>query len=421
MLVQLKAGSERDAAESVKSLARLNGCEATEYRGNGGVSLVITGKTANDLLDDLTALDFVATVTIPKEPGRPETSNLRIERIRPLLPPAILVEQLPLSTSGATFVHDTRRDLQRILTGTDDRLVVVVGPCSVHDVEQGLEYARLLKPVADELARDLQIVMRVYFEKPRTTVGWKGLINDPNLDGTYSVNEGLSLARKLLLDVIDLGLPAGCEFLDPITPQFIADLVTWGAIGARTTESQVHRNLTSGLSMPVGFKNGTGGDIQIAVDAMNAAAHPHQFMSVTEQGVAAIVVTRGNLDTHVILRGGATGPNFDAESVEKSLADLARNGMPQRVMVDASHGNSFKDYRKQPDVVAAVAEQVAAGQRGIIGVMLESFVVDGAQKFTNKGDLVRGQSITDSCMGWEMTVPVLHQLAAAVRSRRSVG
>ncbi|MCC6791994.1 MAG: 3-deoxy-7-phosphoheptulonate synthase, partial [Thermomicrobiales bacterium] len=295
----------------------------------------------------------------------------------------------------------------------------VVGPCSIHDSKAALDYARLLAPVAERVSDDLRIVMRVYFEKPRTTVGWKGLINDPHLDGSFAVNEGLYIARKLLLDVIELGLPAGCEFLDPITPQFIADLVTWGAIGARTTESQVHRNLTSGLSMPVGFKNGTGGDIQLAIDAMHAASYTHQFMSVTEQGVAAIVETRGNRDTHVILRGGTSGPNFDAENVGRALQALEKAKLPARLMVDASHGNSSKDYRKQPLAASSVAEQIAAGQHGIFGMMLESFLVDGRQELTDGAALMPGQSITDACMGWEMTLPVLDQLAGAVQRRRA--
>ena len=272
------------------------------------------------------------------------------------------------------------------------------------------------RTLAAELAGELVVVMRVYFEKPRTTVGWKGLVNDPHLDGSFAVNEGLHLARELLLNVVALGLPAGCEFLDPITPQFIADAVAWGAIGARTTESQVHRNLASGLSMPVGFKNGTGGDIQMAVDAMKAASYPHQFMSVTEQGLAAIVVTRGNRDTHVILRGGSGGPNYDAESVRRAINALEAGGATPRLMIDASHGNSAKDYRRQPIVVRAVAEQVAAGERGIVGMMLESFLVDGRQEVS--ADMTFGQSVTDACMGWEMTVPTLRELAAAVEARR---
>src|SRR5881409_4437468 len=261
-----------------------------------------------------------------------KTRDLHVESIRPLLPPAILLEELPLSEKGSLVVGRTRKEVTRVLRGEDDRLLVIVGPCSIHDPVAGLDYARRLKRVADELGRDLRIVMRVYFEKPRTTVGWKGLINDPHLDGSFAINEGLRLARRLLLDLVELGLPAGCEFLDPITPQFISDLVSWGAIGARTTESQVHRELASGLSMPVGFKNGTDGNIQIAVDAIRAASHPHQFLSVTKQGLAAIVVTRGNDACHVILRGGHRRPNYHAEDVEQTAKVLVRAGLPPRIM-----------------------------------------------------------------------------------------
>jgi 3-deoxy-7-phosphoheptulonate synthase len=348
------------------------------------------------------------------------TKDLRVEHIRPLLPPAILLEELPLSDTGALTVSRGREEVAGILWGDDDRMIVIVGPCSIHDPVAGLDYARRLRKLADELAADLRLVMRVYFEKPRTTVGWKGLINDPNLDGSFAINEGLRLARRLLLDLTELGLPAGCEFLDPITPQFISDLVTWGAIGARTTESQVHRELASACSMPMGFKNGTDGGVQIAVDAVRAAAHPHRFLGVTEQGLAGIVATRGNPDCHVILRGGAAGPNYDAMSVQKTLAALRDAGLPSRVMVDASHGNSEKDYRRQPVVVRDVAAQVGQGEAGLIGMMMESFLVDGRQDLRDNGaGLVYGQSITDACMGWETTVPVLQELAAAVRARRT--
>jgi 3-deoxy-7-phosphoheptulonate synthase len=346
------------------------------------------------------------------------TRDLRVESIRPLLPPAILLEELPLSEEGSVTVARNRDEVARILWGDDDRLIVVVGPCSIHDPVAGLDYARRLKALADELAADLKIVMRVYFEKPRTTVGWKGLINDPGLDGSFAINTGLRRARRLLLDLVALGLPAGCEFLDPITPQFIADLVTWGAIGARTTESQVHRELASALSMPVGFKNGTDGGVQIAVDACRAAAHPHRFLGVTEQGLAGIVSTRGNPDCHVILRGGQTGPNYDAMSVQKALAALRDSGLPPRLMIDTSHGNSEKDYRRQPIVAREIAAQVAQGELGIIGVMMESFLVDGRQDLRDPARLVYGQSVTDACLGWEATVPVLRELAAAVRERR---
>jgi len=346
------------------------------------------------------------------------TKDLRVENIRPLLPPAILLEELPVGEAAAQTISRGREEVSRILWGEDDRLIVVAGPCSIHDPVAAMDYARRLRKLADELAADLRLVMRVYFEKPRTTVGWKGLINDPNLDGSFSINDGLRLGRRLLLDLAELGLPAGCEFLDPITPQFIADLVTWGAIGARTTESQVHRELASALSMPVGFKNGTDGGVQIAIDAVRAAAHPHRFLGVTEQGLAGIVATRGNPDCHVILRGGATGTNYDAISVQKTLAALRDAGMPARLMIDASHGNSEKDYKRQPVVVREVAGQLAQGEAGISGMMMESFLVDGRQDLRDPTQLVYGQSITDACMGWETTVPVLQELAAGVRARR---
>jgi 3-deoxy-7-phosphoheptulonate synthase len=347
------------------------------------------------------------------------TSDLRVDSIRPLLPPAILLEELPVSEAAALTVSRARAEVARIVGGEDDRLVVVVGPCSIHDPIAALDYARRLRGLAEELAPELRIVMRVYFEKPRTTVGWKGLINDPRLDGSFSINEGLRLARRLLRDLAELGLPAGCEFLDPITPQFISDLVSWGAIGARTTESQVHRELASACSMPVGFKNGTDGGVQIAIDAVRAAAHPHRFLGVTEQGLAGIVSTRGNGDCHVILRGGASGPNHDAISVRKTLDALRDAGVRPRLMIDASHGNSDKDYRRQPLVVREVATQIAQGEAGIVGMMMESFLVDGRQDLADPSRLVYGQSVTDACMGWDMTVPVLHELAAAVRARRS--
>src|SRR6059058_4727625 len=347
------------------------------------------------------------------------TDDLHIEQIRPLIPPAILMENLPLSERASTTVAESREAVARVLRQQDDRLVVVVGPCSIHDVAAAREYARGLVAAAAELADALCIVMRVYFEKPRTTVGWKGLINDPHLDGSFAINEGLRLARRLLLDLVELGLPSGCEFLDPISPQFTSDLVSWGAIGARTTESQVHRELASGLSMPVGFKNGTDGGVQIAIDAVRAAVHPHRFLGVTEQGLAGIVSTRGNPDCHVILRGGVNGPNYDAISVQKTLAALRDAGLPPRLMIDTSHGNSDKDYRRQPLVAHDIGAQVAQGEGGIVGVMMESFISDGRQDLEDSRRLAYGQSITDACMGWEMTVPVLRELAAAVRARRS--
>ncbi|HEV8655784.1 MAG TPA: 3-deoxy-7-phosphoheptulonate synthase [Candidatus Limnocylindria bacterium] len=348
-----------------------------------------------------------------------KTRDLRVEGYRPLIPPAILLDELPLSDAGSRTVASAREELVRILDREDDRLIVVVGPCSVHDVEAAIEYARRLATVATELAADLRIVMRVYFEKPRTTVGWKGLINDPGLDGSFRINDGLRLARRLLLDLAELGVPAGCEFLDPVSPQYTSDLVSWGAIGARTTESQVHRELASGLSMPVGFKNGTGGTVQIAIDAVRATGHPHRFIGVTEQGLAAFVSTRGNPYGHVILRGGARGPNYDTASVRAALDALREADLPERLIVDASHGNSERDHLRQPAVVAEIAAQIAAGERGIAGVMVESFLVAGRQELTDPSRLVYGQSITDACIGWEDTVTALQGLASAARERRA--
>jgi 3-deoxy-7-phosphoheptulonate synthase len=349
-----------------------------------------------------------------------KTRDLRIDSIQALLPPATLLQELPLSEAGSLTVTRTREEIARILDGRDDRLIVVVGPCSIHDPAAARDYGLKLRGLAEELAGDLCVVMRVYFEKPRTTVGWKGLINDPYLDGSFAINVGLRRGRRLLLDLVEIGLPAGCEFLDPISPQFITDLVSWGAIGARTTESQVHRELASGLSMPVGFKNGTDGGIQIAIDAVRAAAHPHSFLGVTERGLAGIVSTRGNPDCHVILRGGQSGPNYDAGSVQKALAAIREAGLIPRLMIDTSHGNSEKDYRRQPVVGRDIAGQVAQGERGIIGVLMESFLLDGRQDLVDPARLVYGQSITDACMGWDMTEPVLRELAAAVRARRGV-
>jgi len=344
------------------------------------------------------------------------TSDLRIESYRPLLPPAILLEEIPLGERGAETVARGRADVARILRGEDDRLVVVVGPCSIHDPVAGLEYGRRLKALADTHAADLCLVMRVYFEKPRTTVGWKGLINDPRLDGSFSINEGLRAARHLLVDLAALGLPVGCEFLDPISPQFTSDTVSWGAIGARTTESQVHRELASGLSMPIGFKNGTDGGIHIAIDAVRSAAHPHRFLGVTEQGLCAIVATRGNGDCHVILRGGESGSNYGAPFVQKTASALRAAGATPRLMIDTSHGNSGKDYRRQPAVAHDLATQLAEGETAIFGVMTESFLEEGRQDLS--AALRYGQSVTDACLGWEATVPLIAELAEAVRARR---
>ena len=347
------------------------------------------------------------------------TDDLRITRMRPLLPPAILMEELPVSEAASIAVENGRESAAAILRGDDDRALAVVGPCSIHDAGAAIDYAGRLAEVAREVEDAVCVVMRVYFEKPRTTVGWKGLINDPHLNGSFAINEGTRIARKLLLDVAEMGLPAGTEFLDPITPQCIADLVSWGAIGARTSESQVHRELASGLSMPVGFKNGTDGTVQIAIDAVRSSAHPHQFLSVTKQGVAAIVETTGNGDCHVILRGGNSGPNFSPDSVAKVAESLRGHQLPPRVMIDCSHANSGKDPARQPAVLKAVAEQIAGGSDEVFGVMLESFLESGSQDHTKVETLRYGQSITDACLAWDETRPLLFELAEAVQSRRA--
>ena len=348
--------------------------------------------------------------------------DLRIENLRPLLSPAILMEELPATDAVSEVVVRGRAEVSAILRGDDDRLLLVVGPCSVHDPKAALEYAQRVAEAREAHAKDLCIVMRAYFEKPRTTVGWKGLINDPHLDGSFVINEGLRRARSFLLELARRGLPAGTEFLDPISPQFIADLVSWGAIGARTSESQVHRELASGLSMPVGFKNGTQGTVQIAIDAIGSAAHPHHFLSVTKQGVAAIVATRGNAECHVILRGGSQGPNYDAAAIDETARALEAAGLPQRIMVDCSHANSSKDHTLQPTVLRDIANQVADGNQVIFGLMLESFLADGRQNHSQESggaNLAYGQSITDACMSWERTEPLFGELAEAVRKRRS--
>jgi 3-deoxy-7-phosphoheptulonate synthase len=346
--------------------------------------------------------------------------DTRIENLRPLLPPAILMEELPLDQEQAARVASARAEIGEILLGKNDRLLVVVGPCSVHDTGAALEYARRLRAAADRHKADLLVAMRTYFEKPRTTVGWKGLINDPDLDGSFAINRGLRVARSFLRDVVALGLPTATEFLDPITPQFVADLVSWGAIGARTTESQVHRELASGLSMPVGFKNGTSGSIQIAVDAVRSAASPHHFLSVTKQGLAAIVSTRGNPHCHVILRGGSSGPNFSEAHVNETVAALDKCKLRAAVMIDCSHSNSGKDPKRQPLVVSDVAARVARGDRRVFGLMLESFLVEGRQEPELGKELVYGQSVTDGCLSWDGTEPLLEELASAVRSRRAL-
>lgn len=342
------------------------------------------------------------------------TDDLRIRNVRPLIPPAILLEELPLSERASDVVADARAALADIVHGRDPRLAVIVGPCSVHDVAAALEYAQRLAEVAKPLARSLVVVMRTYFEKPRTVVGWKGLINDPDLDGSYHINKGLRLARRLLIDVNELGLPAGLEFLDTQVPQHVADLTSWGAVGARTAESQIHRELASGLSMPVGFKNSTDGDAQVAIDAVVTARHQHWFPGATKQGIAAILQTGGNEDCHLILRGGTkTGPNFDEATVEAVCGQLEARGLPPRVMVDCSHGNSQRDYLKQRDVAAELGRQVASGSTRILGAMLESHLVEGRQNAEEGSTLVYGQSITDACISFEQTVPILEQLAEA--------
>ena len=343
--------------------------------------------------------------------------DLRIKEIKELTPPAHLLRELPETETVALTTWEARQAIHRVLHGADDRLVVVIGPCSIHDPKAAIEYAKRLKVERDRLAADLVIVMRVYFEKPRTTVGWKGLINDPHLDGSFAINEGLRLARKLLWEVNDMGLPAGTEFLDMITPQYIADLISWGAIGARTTESQIHRELASGLSCPVGFKNGTDGNIKIAVDAIKSASSPHHFLSVTKAGHSAIVSTNGNEDCHVILRGGKTS-NYDATSVDAACQDLGKAGLAARLMIDFSHANSEKKFKRQIDVANDVAAQLAGGDERICGVMIESHLKEGRQDLVPGKDLEYGQSITDPCIGWEDSLDVLNTLAEAVRKRR---
>jgi len=357
------------------------------------------------------------------EAGGPAThdttriDDTRIAAVRALVSPAVLLEEMPVTPEIEGVVERTRQAIGRVLQGQDDRLVAVVGPCSIHDHDQALHYARLLKPLADELAGELVVVMRVYFEKPRTTVGWKGYINDPRLDGSFRINEGLRRARELLLQINALGLPAGTEFLDLLSPQYVSDLIAWGAIGARTTESQSHRQLASGLSCPVGFKNGTDGGVQVATDALLAAAAPHSFMGMTKMGVAAIFETRGNAHGHVILRGGKQ-PNYDAASVAATCAALRKAGLREQVMVDCSHANSAKQHRRQIEVAADVATQMAGGEHRIMGVMVESHLHEGRQDLSPGVPLAPGVSITDACIGWDDTAPLLRRLAQAVKQRR---
>jgi 3-deoxy-7-phosphoheptulonate synthase len=359
---------------------------------------------------------FVFKRIIPGE-TMPRTDDLRIRELKELTPPSHLIRELPCSEKIATVTANARTALHRILHGQDDRLLVVIGPCSIHDTKAAMEYAHRLVVEKERLKEDLEIVMRVYFEKPRTTVGWKGLINDPHLDGSFQINDGLRIARELLMNINELGLPAGSEFLDVISPQYIADLISWGAIGARTTESQVHRELASGLSCPVGFKNGTDGNIKIAVDAIKAASQPHHFLSVTKAGHSAIVSTNGNEDCHIILRGGKA-PNYDAASVDAACKDIAASGLASHLMIDASHANSSKKPENQVPVCADIAGQVAKGDDRIIGLMIESHLVAGRQDLVAGKELTYGQSITDGCIDWDSSITVLNGLAQAVRERR---
>ncbi len=346
-----------------------------------------------------------------------QTDDLRIRGMTELATPEEVIRELPCSDRAAATVSGARSALQQILHGRDDRLAVVIGPCSIHDVQAARDYAQRLARERARLSGELELVMRVYFEKPRTTVGWKGLINDPDLDGSFRINEGLRIARRLLLDVNELGLPAGCEFLDIITPQYISDLVAWGAIGARTTESQVHRELASGLSCPIGFKNGTDGNVRVAVEAVRAASHPHHFLAVTKQGRSAIAATSGNADCHVILRGGRA-PNFDAAGVAVACREMTAGSVATRLMIDASHGNSGKRPERQPVVVEDIAAQIAAGDRRIGGVMIESNLVAGRQDLVPGRPLLYGQSVTDGCIDWPTSVGLLERLAAAVARQR---
>lgn len=347
-----------------------------------------------------------------------QTDDVRINKVKELLPPVAVLEKYPATETASSTTFQSRNEIHNILTGSDDRLLVIVGPCSIHDPVAAVEYGKRLKALRDELKGELEIVMRVYFEKPRTTVGWKGLINDPYLNDTYKLNDGLRMGRKLLLDLTDMGLPTASEFLDMITPQYVADLISWGAIGARTTESQVHRELASGLSCPVGFKNGTDGNIKIATDAIRSASSSHHFLSVTKYGHSAIVETTGNPDCHIILRGGKE-PNYSATHVAAVKEELAAAGLSQKVMIDFSHANSSKQYKRQMLVADDICEQLSAGEEAIFGVMIESHLVEGRQDLIEGKAATYGQSITDACIGWEDTETVLRQLAGAVAARRA--
>jgi 3-deoxy-7-phosphoheptulonate synthase len=346
------------------------------------------------------------------------TDDLRITWTKVVLPPVFLEEELPITEKASATVFKARTEIVNILNGKDNRLLVVVGPCSIHDTEAAREYAELLKGAISEFSQELCLIMRVYFEKPRTTLGWKGLINDPYLDESFQINDGLRKARHLLLDLAEMGVPAGTEFLDMISPQYVSSLVSWGAIGARTTESQVHRELVSGLSCPVGFKNGTSGNVQIAIEAILSAGQSHNFLGHTKHGQTAIFVTKGNRDCHIILRGGRQTVNYDAASVQATCEQMEKAGIRPQVMIDCSHANSNKDHTRQPAVCHDIAEQIANGERRIVGVMLESNLIAGAQKLQKGKPLTYGQSITDACLGWDDTLHALHELARAIRSSR---
>ncbi len=348
-----------------------------------------------------------------------QTDDLRIQSIQAVSPPAEVCAEIPITDKAAQITQETRQAIHNILTGEDDRLLVIAGPCSIHDPAVAKDYAARLKPLIEQYKDDLLIVMRVYFEKPRTTVGWKGLINDPDLDGSFEINKGLRVARQLLLELNEMGVPAGTEYLDLVTPQYVTDLISWGAIGARTTESQVHRELASGLSCPVGFKNGTHGDIKVAVDAIGAALKPHHFLSLTKDGTSAIFATAGNPDCHLILRGGSDSPNYDADNIEQAASLLTKAKLPPNIMVDFSHANSHKQHEKQLDVGRDIANQLVAGEKRIFGVMIESNLEAGRQDVKKGEELVYGQSITDACLGWDQTLPLIDLLANAAHKRRS--
>jgi len=347
-----------------------------------------------------------------------QTDDLRIKEIKTVTPPAVLLEEIPVTEQAANTTYETRQAIHKILTGDDDRLVVITGPCSIHDVKSAAEYASRLKPLIDKYSDDLLIIMRVYFEKPRTTVGWKGLINDPKLDGSFEINQGLRLARNLLRDLNESGVSAATEYLDLITPQYVSDLISWGAIGARTTESQVHRELASGLSCPVGFKNGTDGTTKVAVDAIGAAIKPHHFLSLRKEGNSGIFSTTGNPDCHIILRGGKT-PNYDTASIDRVAAELESAGLSNNVMIDFSHANSNKQYELQSEVGTDVADQIATGDKRIFGVMIESHLVAGRQDIIEGQELTYGQSVTDACLGWDDSEELIGKLAQAVQKRRT--